>query len=183
APSEVPPCVVSVKDSNVTIPVDPAGTVGIDAQGCRVQVLRTNVSLVDTGIRADASSPLLVVNASVTDARVGLDVAARDLNVTGSLVARNGVGLLARGSVGSLVEDRIEDNAGPGLVLASGADLRLLGNALTGNLVADNRGDGASINGTTTWRGDRFLANRGTGARLGSATLVDVVASGNDRDG
>src|SRR5581483_2250791 len=207
APSEVPPCVVSVKASNVTIPVDPAGTVGIDAQGCRVQVLRTNVSLVDTGIRADASSPLLVVNASVTDARVGLDVAARDLNVTGSLVARNGVGLLARGSVGSLVEDRIEDNAGPGLVLASGADLRLLGNALTGNgagvvdvqpcggpatcgkveaegnLVADNRGDGASINGTTTWRGDRFLANRGTGARLGSATLVDVVASGNDRDG
>lgn len=208
-PTPVPPCVVSVKDTNVTIPVDPVGTVGILATQCRINVLRTSVSLVDTGIKVDAGSPTLLANVTVRQASVGLDlVGAPDaLNVSGSLVAQSRIGVLASSSRGDFVDNRVEGNAQAGLLLASGANLRLLGNRFTGNgagvvdtmpcgvgytcskvraegnLFADNLGDGARVNGSSSFRGDQFLRNRGDGARLGSATLRDVVASDNDVDG
>jgi hypothetical protein len=164
---------------------------------------------VDVGVSAEGSSSLTLANTTITDTRLAVDAqtAPGELNLTGNVVAHNRQGVLQRGGSGAYVDNRVRDNAGAGLVLASGAHARLLGNAFgangrgvvdaqpcgapyscgsvdaEGNAFSGNLGDGVAVNGTTTWRGDSFTANRGTGARLGSATLRDVVASGNDADG
>jgi hypothetical protein len=206
---EVPACVVSVKNTSISIPVDPAGTIGISAEACRVQVSNTSVSLVDTGILVDAGSQALIVNASVHDTRVGLDLTGtpHDINVTGTVIARNQYGILARGSVGAFVDDQVTDNVGPGMALLHGARVEVMGSAFlrngaglvdaqpcgapascgqlvsTANVFAQNRGDGVAVNGTTRFEADQLVDNRGDGARVGSTTLRGVTASGNLVDG
>lgn len=209
-PHQVPPCVVSVKDTNVTVPVDPPQTVGIDVRGCIGLIARTEVSLVDTGIHVDALSTVVLEDVAVTGTKVGLDVVGRRDGVTISraTIEGNRVGARFVGTVGLVQDSRFANNTEVGIRLDLGADLELRRNNVTlngqgvadaracagimscsavrfeDNVVLANRGDGIRVNGTTSFRGDDVLGNRGDGARLASATTVrDAVFAGNEGSG
>lgn len=209
-PFQVPPCAISVKDSNITIPIDPVATMGIDLQSCFGIVLRTNVSLVDTGIRVNGQSSAILGNVTVTETKVGLDISGRpdEVSISGAVVARNRIGARFVGTVGIVTDSRFEDNAGAGVRLEGGARLAFQRNHVTGNAegvvdaracagaytcstlaaenntITGNRGDGVRVNGTSSFRGDVLSDNRGAGARLATGTsLRNVTASGNEGDG
>lgn len=210
APGPVPACVVSVKDTNITIPVDPVATIGIDLQGCLGIVGNVTVSVVDYGIRVDGTAGLTLFNTTVSQTKLALDVQGKPnmVNLTGNLLIDNVAGARLSGTVGVVANNTFLDNDLYGVRLENSADITLTGNNFTqngqglvdgeaclgplscskvtarANTFLENRGDGARVNGTTTWRGDVALGNQGSGFVLGStATLRSVRAAGNEGDG
>lgn len=209
---QVPNCVVSVKDTNVTIPVDPIATVGIDVRGsCLALVARTNVSVVDTGIRVVGSAGLTLTNSTVAQTKLALDVEGSPnmVQLHGNLLVDNRGGARLSGTAGAVVANNtFRANADFGLQLLNGARITLAGNNFTANGVGlqdveaclgplscssvtarqnvflENAGDGATVRGASSWRGDAFLGNGGSGVVLESAATLDaIVAAGNERDG
>lgn len=208
--TQAPPCVVGVKRTNITIPVDPVATVGIDLRGCLGIVANVNVSVVDTGVRVDGGAALQATNLTVTETKIGLDVAGRpnEVNVTGALIAGNRVGARFSNTIGVLAESRFEGNAEVAIRLENGARMTMRANnvtrngagvvdvepcaglltcsalALRDNAFVENDGAGLVVNGGATLRGDAFLGNAGDGARVrGGATLRGVLAAGNEGSG
>lgn len=206
----VPPCVVSVKDTNITYPIDPPLTVGIQLDDCLAFIVNASVSLVDIGIKLNANARASIVNSTFVQNKVGLDIAGArgEVEVRGNLVAHNRVGARFAGTHGLVEGNVFLNNSIAGVRLESGArldfrannvsgngegmiDTRACGGAYTcssidaeGNTFWRNRGDGARIHGQTTWRDDVFLENRGSGLRLSTDTTIrNVVASRNDDDG
>lgn len=209
-PHEVPPCAVSVKDTNVTIPVDPVATVGVDVRGCFAILLRSNVSVVDVGVRVDGRSGGVIDNVTVTQTKVGFELSGRpgELTLSGSAATGNRVGARLVGFAGAVSDSRFSGNRDAGVQLDAGArpalvrvnvsdnggpgvvDVRPCAPApgcssvtSEGSAYVGNAGDGVRVNGTATLRGDALLGNGGAGARAGSARVAGVVASGNGQDG
>ena len=206
----VPPCVVSIKDTNITYPIDPPLTVGIQLDDCLAFIVNASVSLVDVGIKLNANARASIANSTIVQNKVGLDIAgAKDeVEVRGSIIAHNRVGARFAGTHGVVEGNTFLNNSVVGVRLEAGAHLQFRANNLTGNgagmidtracggartcssIDAEgnsfwrNRGDGARIHGKTTWRDDVFLENRGSGLRLSTDTSIrNVVASRNDDDG
>lgn len=207
-PFVVPPCVVFVKDTNITIPVDPPATLGIHAKGCGTFVVNASISLVDIGIKLEAASGA-ITNTNITGtSAAALDISSSaSVNLTGNTIADNPAGIKLRASAAVLVDNNITRNAAYGVRFENGVSARMLGNNVShnGEGVIDtraclgagtcssvdteqnvffaNRGDGLRVNGVSHLRGDLFLANRGTGAKLGSATIIGLESRANEADG
>lgn len=209
SPSPVPPCVLSVKGTNVTLDVDPPETVGIETRGCAAFVSRANVSVVDVGIRFQGAVRGAITNVTVHGTRLGLDVegAPDEIEIVGNTLRNNRIGMRLAGTVGLVAENRILRNRDLGVELFDGSGIRLQRNlvaengaglvdregcfaplgcssvAAEDNRFVDNLGVGARVNGPSSWRGDAFERNRGSGLVAGSATLRDVVARANEENG
>ena len=208
---QVPNCAIFVKDTNVTIPQDPVATVGIDVRACVAILAGVEVSIVDTGIKVDGSSTVTIANATVTSTRIGLDVQGKPgvTNVTGNVVAGNRIGARFSGTSGIVQNNTFQGNAEVGVRLENGAALDFRGNNVSenggaglldmevcagplscssidgeANVFYANEGDGAKVNGDSSWEGDLALANEEDGFDLGgSVTFRDVVARANRGDG
>ncbi|HET6405691.1 MAG TPA: right-handed parallel beta-helix repeat-containing protein, partial [Candidatus Thermoplasmatota archaeon] len=208
---QVPPCGIGVKDVNITIPIDPVATVGIDlGNGCFGVIARVNVSVVDIGIRVGGSAGVVLTNSTVFDTKIGADVQGSPnlVNVSGNTFVKNRVGVRLSGTSGVFADNRVQHNAEAGVRLENGASLAFERNnvsfngqglidteacagpqscsslAARFNAFVGNRGDGARVNGHSTWRGDVALGNEGSGfVLLGGANLQLVNASGNEKDG
>ena len=207
-----PNCAVAIKDSNITIPIDPVATFGVDIQGdCFAIVARTNISLVATGIRVGATASANITDVSVTDTTLGLDIrGARDrIFIDETTAARNDIGARFTGTHGLVTDSTFADNHALGIELVAGADLqfernRVIDNAGDGmrdrsycagsatcstltsedNTFARNRGTGLIMRGPTNLRDDVFEANRQRGAELGpQASLKGITAQRNEGDG
>lgn len=210
SPFQVPNCVVSVKDTNITIVVDPPATYGVDVRGCTAFVARVNVSVVDVGIRFDEQARGSVANSTIFGTRIGLDVtgAPGEVEIAGNLVTNNRVGARMGGTAGVVRENRFVNNTEVGMRLDAGANIALRWNNFSlngaglvdtrlclgrgtcstvdaeGNVFWRNRGDGARVNGETRWRDDAFIENRGIGLALGSDTTIrNVRSNANDETG
>lgn len=202
----VPACAVSIKNSTINISIDPPLTVGVDARGCLVNVQNTSIGTVSTGIRLDGSSWGNVSGNRIWGTQTGLDISGLpgEVSVVGNTVLASRVGARFTASAALVLDNEIRGNTRAGVVLDrssltfGGNDIVENGEGVidllpcaTGcssldarsNVVARNGGDGVRVNGTSTFRGDLFQANGRTGARLGSATLLDVNASFNGEDG
>ena len=208
---QVPPCGVGIKDVNITIPIDPVATVGIDiGSGCIGVVANASVSVVDIGIRAGASAGLVLTNSTIFHTKIGADIqgAPNMVNLSGNLFVHNRVGARISGTNGTFHNNTVQHNTEVGVRLENGAALAFEHNNVSYNRVGlldmepcagkltcstiearhnafvQNRADGARVNGASTWRGDVALGNEGAGLVLGGgATLRDVNASGNEDDG
>lgn len=210
--SAIPPpaCVVSVKDTNITIPVDPPATIGIDIGDCFAIVTRVNVSLVDYGVKVAANGRATITGSTITSTRIGLDIAGKpgEIEVRGNALVANRIGARFASTVGLVADNHIANNTEAGVRLEAGAKLQLRGNNFTANAAGlvdtracggayscssvnaesnvfwRNGGDGAYVQGTSTWRGDIFLQNQGTGLRtMSAATLHTVVSTDNTENG
>lgn len=206
----VPNCVISGKDVNVTIPVDPVATIGIDLKGCLGLFANVSVSVVDVGLKVDGSAGLVLSNSTISETKVGLDVQGQPnaTKITGSAFVNNRVGVRLSGTVGIFHNNTVQWNAEAGVRLENAANVSFERNnvsfngmgvidaepcagALTcsslmarNNTFIQNRGDGARMQGWSSWRGDTALGNEGRGlALLGGAKLLAVNASGNEIDG
>lgn len=206
----VPNCVVSVKRTNITIPVDPVATAGIAVTGCLAIVANVTVSIVDIGIKVDTTAGLFLSNTTVFNTRIGLEVAGRPnmTNISGNVLIGNRIGARLSGTVGVFADNVVQHNAEIGVRLENGARLDLLRNNISfngagivdmevcsgpmtcssldarNNSLIENKGDGARVHGVTSWRGDVALGNEEDGFQLSSsAKMRAVVAAGNLGDG
>lgn len=208
---QVPPCAVAVKKVNITIPIDPVATIGVDiGNGCIGIIGQVNVSIVDTGIKVGSNAGITLFNSTIFDTKVGLDIQASPnmTNITGNVIANNHVGARFSGTTGLVINNTFRGNAEVGVRLENSArltfrnntvsgngnglvDAEVCGGALTcssidarGNLFVDNEGDGIRMNGEASFRGDVATGNGGDGFELhGRATLDGVIASDNEGDG
>lgn len=206
---QVPNCVVSVKNVNITIPVDPIATVGIDVKGCLAVVGRVNISVVDVGIRVNSAGSITLFNSTIHGTSLALDIqgSSGNVNLSGNLIVGNRAGARLSGTVGLLANNTFFDNDRYGVRLENSAQIDLRDNNFTangvglidaeaclgllscsfvnarGNLFVGNLGNGAQMNGSSSWRGDVAAGNEGSGFVLGSATLRAVLAVGNQEDG
>lgn len=207
APFPVIPCAVSVKNTTINITIDPPQTIGIDVGACLVNVQNVTIGTYATGIRMGIGAWGNVSGSRIIGTATGLDVTglAGEVSIVGNTVAANRVGARFNGADALVLDNRFEANTRVGVQLERGSRLAFAGNVVAGNgegvadlspcpqycssleseanLFLANRGDGARVNGTSTFTADAFVSNRATGARLGSATLIDVTASGNGEDG
>lgn len=209
---QTPACAVSVKNSTINVTVDPIATIGVDAHACLVNVLHTNISLVDTGIRFDTTSRGNISGNVITETLVGIEMSGKPgfVTITENALVNNRIGARFWGSQTIVNDNRFERNVQAGVIMTWGAALTFERNNVTlngagvidagacsvgfglsgcGSVVArdnefyKNTGDGLRLNGTSRFNGDVFLANGGTGARLNTATLIRVNATANQVDG
>lgn len=207
---QVPNCVVSVKNTNITIPVDPIATIGVDIKACLGILVGLNVSIVDTGIRVDGSAGIFLSNSTIANTAIGLDIQGSPnmTNISGNVIVDNRIGARLSGTVGVFRNNTILGSATVGLRLENAASLTFENNNISyngegvvdaevcagplscstlkarGNAFVGNRGDGIRLQGASSWRGDVALGNEGDGFDLRSdATLLGVVAAGNEGDG
>lgn len=209
---QTPACAVSVKNTTINVTVDPIATIGVDAHACLVNVIHTNISLVDTGIRFDTTTRGNISGNVITETLVGIEMSGKPgfVTMTGNALVNNRIGARFWGSQAIVNDNRFERNVQAGVIMTYGAALTFernnvtlngagvidagpcsvgIGLPLCGSVVArDNEffanvGDGLRLNGTSRFDGDTFVANGGIGARLNAATLVRVNATGNGADG
>lgn len=206
----VPPCVVSAKNVNITIPVDPVATVGIDLKGCLGIFANITTSVVDVGIRVDGTSGVTLLGSTFVGTKTGADIQATPnmTNISGNAFVDNRVGVRLSGTVGIFRNNTVQHNAEIGVRLENSAQLAFENNNVSYNGVGvldmeacagsmtcsslkarsntffDNRGDAVHLQGYSTWRGDVAIGNEGSGfVLLGSATINGINASHNERDG
>ncbi|MHB8605015.1 MAG: right-handed parallel beta-helix repeat-containing protein [Thermoplasmatota archaeon] len=189
----VPPCVAFVKNTTITIPTDPAGTIGVKVTGpCHMLVLNSTIQFVETGISFDVNTDGVIAGNLVTHVsgegvhvEGGTNEAHDRVVIDDNRVLSNHIGVRLIGSGASLDRNR---------VIANGAEgVRVEGNAhplAIANNVSLNAGGGiidAGKCGNTPdcsrgeLRANTLVDNKGNGIKLlKGSTLIGNTILGSD---
>lgn len=184
----------AVKDTNITLIIDPPQTCGIDVRGGFTLVLRNEISNVDVGVRFDARAEghirlnrLWHVHTGIT-LTGGANQAGDAVFVQNNTLLHGRVGLAVHAFTGTASGNLIAYHTRAGVTLAATSRLTLVQNTVAFNAdgVVDlypcvGRGGSCS---TVTLTGNVIMGNAGDGVRIqGGATLRGNTVTGNGGNG
>lgn len=199
-----------VKNSTIDIPVDPPTTCGVTVSGGYAGVINNTIRRVDVGVIVQAGAKVNVSGNLVTNTYLGivLDGGSPDnVTIEGNVVVGNSIGIDVRARFrGDVVNNSIRANAQAGVRISGGAALDFRANVVvhngigiqdvtacasanvvshfSDNVVANNSGFGASVNGTVIARNNSFSDNGDDGLRVcGSLDGRFDVYARNGEDG
>lgn len=166
----VPPCVVFVKNTTITIPVDPPATFGIRNPNCYMGIYNVSISIVDVGIYFGAQASGVIADSDIFRTGTGLHLEGTTSQwhdvvlVENNHVWANKRGALLRTSGSNWRANLVDSNTREGIKLEYGSHPVLRDNNFTRNQdgVLDATSclvTGPSCSRIPVSRGNTFYAN------------------------
>ena len=184
----------AVKDTNITIVIDPPGSCGVEVKGGYVLLLNNEMSYLDVAIRLDATAEGRIEGNLLVRNNLGLELHGSYNQKTDVVVVANNTLLEGRAGMllvqfrGKLTANVVAGHTRAAIQVQGAADVRLVSNVIVGNAegLVDRYGcpGQLSVCATVTLTGNVIAHNEGDGIRVhGTAALTGNVVTGNGGNG